>query len=381
MVVSKKLEIIMDLQDISKCYSCGKCTSVCPLSEISEFTPRLIAESWILDIDKEEVVSDIWECLTCARCYSICPMNVNFPEFIRMARTEFIKNGMEFEEAHFGIFSNIARLQTDEKLVGRSRHEIFDGLEIVDKGEILYWVGCSPFFDIVMDREYTNIPRNTVKILNHLGITPVILKNEKCCGHDILWNGDFDNFKKLAEINIKAIEESGAKIVITTCAECYRTLKYDYPRLIGPINFEVISFAEFIESKIRSNQLTFSYEFHYKITYHDPCRLGRHMKVYEAPRNVLKSIPGIEFIEMPRNREDALCCGVSNWHCNLQTKLIRIDRLKEADNTADIVITTCPKCKIHFDCLLNEKDNENIEKFNVKVMDFSTILAKALFLI
>ncbi|MBD3226940.1 MAG: 4Fe-4S dicluster domain-containing protein [Candidatus Lokiarchaeota archaeon] len=368
------------IEDISKCYACGKCTSICPLSQISDFTPRIIAENFVLELDKEEIVDDVWSCLTCASCSTICPMEVNFPQFIREVRKDFKKRGLGFEEAHFGIFSNISRLQTSN-YVGKPRSEIYKGLKIQKKGDILYWTGCTPFFDLVFDETYTDISRNTVRILNYLGIKPVILDNEKCCGHDLLWNGDIDNFKKLAKHNIKEIERAGVKTVVTTCAEGYRTLKLDYPDLVGSINFEVISFSEFLESRLKVKEVNFQYEFPYTVTYQDPCRLGRHMKVYEAPRNLIKSIPGINFIEMPRNRESALCCGVSCWHCNLLTKSIRMDRLKEADETADILITTCPKCKMHFQCLLNEKTDDLTKKYDVEVIDLSTFLARALFLI
>ncbi|MHA1311642.1 MAG: (Fe-S)-binding protein [Candidatus Helarchaeota archaeon] len=379
MVKVGKLEL--NIEDISKCYSCGKCTSVCPLSQISDFTPRLIAENWILNLNKDEIVKDVWNCLTCGSCVEVCPMNVNFPEFIRQARTEFLKQGIGFEEAHFGIFSNIARLQIKENYTGKSRHELYKGLKIKEKGDILYWTGCTPFFDIVLDRTYTNISINTVRILNYLNIEPVILKHEKCCGHDLLWNGDFENFKKLAEYNIKEIEKTGAKIVITTCAEGYRTLKYDYPRLVKPINFEVISFSEFIDKKLKVKELEFPYEFPYKITYHDPCRLGRHMKVYEPPRDIIKSVPGIKYSEMPRNRENSLCCGVSCWHCDILKKVIRMDRISEADEIAEILITTCPKCKIHFECLLDEKSEDLEKRYNIRIIDLSTFIAKILFLI
>ncbi|MHA1269249.1 MAG: (Fe-S)-binding protein [Candidatus Helarchaeota archaeon] len=366
-------------QDIYKCYSCGICTTVCPLSSISDFKPRIIAENWILGLNEVDIVKDIWTCLSCGSCATVCPMTVNFPEWVRDARLQSIQNGFSFEESHNGIFSAISRLMTNPDYIGKSRLDLFKDLKVSEKGEYLYFIGCLPFFEIVFDYPYTDIAKNAVNILNKIGITPVILKNERCCGHDLLWNGDIENFKKLGELNIKAIEATGAKTVITTCAECYRTLKLDYPKYFENVNFEVISFSEFIESEGIS-KLPFHYEFPYKVTYHDPCRLGKHLGVYDAPRNILNSIPGIKFSEMPRNRENSLCCGISSWHCNLLTKSIRMDRLNEAENVADILVTTCPKCKIHFECLKSENIEELSKKFKIEITDLPSLLIKALFL-
>jgi Fe-S oxidoreductase len=372
-------EINKIFEDIYKCYSCGKCTSVCPLSTLGDFSPRIVAENWILGLNKEKIKQDIWTCLTCGNCAIYCPMLVNFPEFVRNARLHFLdEEKFYFEESHHEIFSTISRLMANPNYIGESRFNLFKDLKVAETGEYLYFMGCLPFFEIIFDYPYTDIARNAVKILNLLDIKPAIIKNERCCGHDLLWNGDIENFKKLAELNIKAIENSGAKKIITTCGEGYRTLKLDYPKYFGKLDFEVISFSELIESRIRD--INFPYEFPHKVTYHDSCRLGKHMKVFEAPRNVIKAIPGIDYREMPRNRENSLCCGISAWHCNLLTKSIRMDRLGEAESVADIVVTTCPKCKIHFECLKNENVDGASNMYKIEVMDLPSLLTRALFL-
>ena len=234
--------------------------------------------------------------------------------------------------------------------------------------------------DITIEYNYTNIAISSVKILNYLNIQPQILKNQKCCGHDLFWGGDYENFKILGEQNIEAIENSGVERVITVCPECYRSFQLDYPRYVKKYSFKVISFAEFLEEQLEQGKLNFPYDFPIKITYQDPCRLGRHMGVYEAPRNVLKAIPGIQFKEMERNRENAICCGVSAWmNCNLYSKAVRMDRLEEAQRTADRLITNCPHCIIHFNCLKNEY-TESENKYTIEIMDFKEFIAKALFL-
>ena len=144
----------------------------------------------------------------------------------------------------------------------------------------------------------------------------------------------------------------------------------------GKIHLAFISYV--IPGKFEGdleNTKYFSYEranpeIPIKITYQDPCRLGRHMGVYEAPRNVLKAIPGIQFNEMERNRENAICCGVSAWmNCNLYSKAVRMDRLLEAQDTAERLITNCPHCLIHFNCLKNEYA-ESDKKYSLEIIDF-----------
>ena len=222
-----------------------------------------------------------------------------------------------------------------------------------------------------------------VRILNKVGITPALLTNEKCCGHDLLWTGDFKNFEELAKINVSKIKESGATRVVTACAECYRTIKKDYTELFGNLDFEVLHLSELLSELVANGELNFDVNLKREVTYHDACRLGRHMGVYEPPRKVIGSIPGTELVEMKRNRESALCCGASAWmSCDRYHKEVRMERLRDARRTgADLLVTTCPKCQIHWQCLASEKLATNPDEATMEMRDLAVLVAEAMNLI
>ncbi|MHC1591926.1 MAG: (Fe-S)-binding protein [Candidatus Helarchaeales archaeon] len=374
---------IPGFQVIKSCYQCGRCTGFCPLSAFGEFSPRIIAKELLRDSIPSK---KIWECLTCDLCSANCPMNIQFSEFILQCRQAF-KSSEDFSlnEAHSGYFSMLSEFMRSESIEPNRSLDIPGNLKHKKRGKILFFRGCLPFFNFdthlsELDMDYSLATRSVIRILNHLGIVPALTTKERCCGHDALWHGDLETFKQLARLNLKAIEETGAELVIFNCAECYRTFKIDYPRYFGRLSFEVISFPEFLEQHLdNTGKILKSYQ-KVKITYHDPCRLGRQLGVYEAPRNVLKGIPGVDLIEMENIKEQANCCGVSSWlNCTQKARIIREQRLQEAQRTeADYLITTCPKCQVHFKCLKKEFKEEEPEKFRIHVQDFAVFIAKLL---
>ncbi len=362
------------------CYQCGKCTGVCPLGDVSFYSPRILIHDALLGRTSESVTRRLAQCSTCDLCSSRCPMDIKISEFVREERHKLRDQGVIPEEAHFGIFSTLARLMATQKVKPNLNDYFTDEMEFSDSSKVLIFTGCMSIFETYFEYEYTEIAKSAVKILNYLGIKPQLLKGQVCCGHDLFWGGDYENFKKLGEQNIKMIEDSGAELVITVCPECYRTFQLDYPRFIKQPSFNVISFTEFLDRKRKEGVLDFPYESPATVTYQDPCRLGRQMGVYDAPRNLLKAIPGVKLKEMERNRENALCCGVSAWmNCNLYSKALRMDRLDEAQKTAELLITNCPHCLMHFNCLKNEYSETEL-KYKLDIMDLKVFIAKALLL-
>jgi Fe-S oxidoreductase len=211
--------------------------------------------------------------------------------------------------------------------------------------------------------------------------------NEKCCGHDILWaKGDIETFKKLAQYNVDLYRRAGVKTIIVSCAEGYRTWKIDYPNYTDS-DFEVLHFSEFFLRENILQGIRFPQENEIIVTYHDACRLGRlGGRLYDAPRDILKKIPGVKLIEMKNIRDDADCCGVSAFSCcNEYTRILRQNRIEDAVNTgADLLIVPCPKCLTHFNCYLSEPSlDESHRKLRdkIKVIDLATFIGKRLFLI
>jgi Fe-S oxidoreductase len=366
------------------CFECGMCTSSCPIVEQFPLKPHQMTRLTSLGAENLILSDNVLRfCLTCGKCQEYCPQNVDFIEFIRLARTLLIDRGIEIEETHEGILSIISKIQANRKVGMKLPADLVpEGYEISKTGKVAFFLGCAPILDIVFDYIGPNlmkIARNAIKILNKvLDKPPVVIENMKCCGHDALWKGQFDVFKKLAEHNVKLLNEMGIETVITTCAECYRTLKKDYPKYIDNVNFKVIHITELIADLLKNNKLEFKDKKSLKITYHDPCRLGRHMKVYDPPREVIKYMEerGVDFKEMERSRENSSCCGVSCFiNCNDMAKAMQFDRLSEAKNVANILATTCPKCQIHFNCILNEKKENSSEPLDLEVTDLTNLIA------
>jgi Fe-S oxidoreductase len=250
-------------------------------------------------------------------------------------------------------------------------------LKTSEKSEYFYFTGCLPYFEVIFDElkvPSLDIARNTVAILNHMGIKPIVSQGEKCCGHDLLWSGDWDSFKKLAVQNLKLIKESGAKKVIFSCPECYKTFKEDYLYIAPTLPFQTMHLTELVAEKVRSKELTLR-NVPSHVTYQDSCRLGK-LNIYQQPRDILNAIPELEFKEMERNREESLCCGTNSWiNCMSCNRQIQFARLEEAQRTgAEALITSCPKCQIHFRCALSSTDNT----MKINILDITSIISQSL---
>ena len=374
-----------DTKTLFNCFQCGMCTSSCPIGEIFPLNPHQMARLTTLGANKQILEENVLKsCLTCRTCQEYCPQGVDFIEFIKLARKLSLDQGFVYDEPHDGILTIISELQANQFNGFNLSSEFFpDEYKISKKGKVAYFFGCLPILDIVFDNleiDLMKIAQNAVKILNQvLDQPPVIIENIKCCGHDALWKGHFETFKKLAEYNVNEINKLGINTIITTCAECYRTLKLDYPKYVKNVKFEVIHLSELIANKIKKNEIEFSEAYNINVTYHDPCRLGRHLKVYNPPREILNKMEeyGVNFNEMDRNAENSPCCGVSCFlNCNDLSRVIQMDRLIEAKKVADLLITTCPKCQIHYNCLLNERDLKFFDGKTLEISDLTNLIAK-----
>jgi Fe-S oxidoreductase len=200
-----------------------------------------------------------------------------------------------------------------------------------------------------------------------------VSNNERCCGHDALWNGNVETFKRLAQLNLEAIRASGAKQVVFSCPEGYYTFKNYYPKYFGDLDFEPVHILDFLADKIQEGAVQFQ-AFNGSVTYHDPCRLGRLAGIFDAPRNLMGAVPGLELKEMARSRENGVCCGTSGWmNCSSCSKEIQLQRLNEASETGvNTLITACPKCQIHFRCAKSAFD------LKIEITDLYDLLAGCL---
>lgn len=370
--------------NVQYCLECGKCTSSCPIARTgADYSPRKTVERFQLGLENKILMgNNLWRCLTCYLCSKRCPSDVRYTEFIRTCRDMASNNAMEEHCTHGGLPLTVSKIMTNPKIKQKRLNWLSSNTKVSKNGDTLYFVGCLPYFDVIFSDfkpESIKIAQSTMRILNNVGIEPVILEDERCCGHDLLWAGDSKNFKKLAKLNLSLINESGASRVITSCAECYRTLKKDYTEFFGKPDFEVLHLSEFLSDLIEQGKLDFG-KFEKKVTYHDSCRLGRHMNVYDPPRKVISSIPRVELVEMERNKKNAACCGVSSWlACSRYSREMELERLREAKNTgAELLVSTCPKCQIHWKCLMSEGATANPEGNIIETSDLSMLVAEAM---
>jgi len=245
---------------------------------------------------------------------------------------------------------------------------------------IIYFAGCMATY-----RE-KNIAKTTIQLLKKLDAEFTMLgKDEWCCGSVMLRTGNIETVKQLMEHNVKAIRNLGADTIVTSCAGCYRTIKQDYPKYIGDLGFEVLHTPEFVlkfidDGKLKFRSISNSSKSNSiksnstKVTYHDPCHLGRHMNIYDPPRKVLQAITGLKLVEMPRSRENARCCGsgggVSSGYKDLSNQMADT-RIKDALSTnATILTSACPFCTY---ALKSATERANA-KDKLKVVDFSELI-------
>jgi len=366
------------------CYECGKCTGICPVARHdSSFSPRALLVKAVRGED-DELIADVnvWSCLTCKLCDTRCPAGIDYGALTKAVRAVVGRRGGEATCTHGGAVQSLTKIMTSKKLKQDRLGWVDDTMKVKKRGETVFFVGCAPYFEVLFDETGASpleAARGAVRLMNAAGVAPVLLPNERCCGHDLIWNGDVDNFRMLAGQNLAMLEEAGAKRVIVGCPEGYATLKNDYPEHFGELPFEVVHLTEFLADAIEEGLLSFEGNGEETtVTYQDPCRLGRHMGVYDAPRRVLQALPGVTLAEMPHSRERATCCGVGGFqNCTSFSKMIQADRLREAAGTgAGALVTACPKCEIHLGCAL--QDPTLREELGLRIVDLAVLAASRL---
>lgn len=330
--------------------------TACPVARVNkEFSPEKIAVLASGDPEHFLRSSAIWECLACGLCEELSAGAVDMSRFVREARILAAEAGSLGSETHGGLLMAAQRLDSTCAFGPKRAAWISDSLQVSrSKGEYLYWAGGAPFFAAALpDLQPTAVEsaRSALRLLNHLGIRPVVLDSERFSGHDLLWTGNVEAFRRLAERNLEAIRESGARKLIVSSPEDYYTLAVSYRETFGGLGFEVCHISELLAENL--SRLRFK-EWKAVITYHDPCRLGRGMLVYDPPRELLRAIPGVRLVEMEHARERSLCCGTSCWTgCNRYSKLMQLGRLREAAATgAATLVTSCWECALHFRCAM-----------------------------
>jgi len=378
-----RVEEIVAAHDVYACQDCGKCSSACPLTLAGKpFSPRRIASEVIAGhIDAPEVQKDIWSCLTCGLCYDRCPSAVNFAGFSRDLRHYLSTGGTSSLTAHGGFFQSLMRSMTSRDLPIRHWDWLPEDIQTDPGSKVLFFGGCAPYFDIFfrihLGVKTRDILVDSLRLLNFFDIHPALLDGERCCGHDLLWSGDRENFAKLARLNVEAFRDRGIEEVITACPECYHTLARDYPQQGIDPGVKVTHIFDLMEQQIDKGAVGFK-ELNKNITFQDPCRLSRFENRPDLPRKLIRRLHPASFHEMPEHGASAVCCGNSAWvGCDAFSKALQVKRLRQAHGTgSDLLVTACPKCQIHLRCAM--EDPFLGEELRMEMMDLTSVLAQTI---
>jgi Fe-S oxidoreductase len=345
------------------CYQCGKCDTVCPWNRVTTFSMRKLIREATFGLSETD---EIWRCTTCGRCPQRCPRGVKLIEVMVSLRRMATEYGL-FPPSVRPVRAVSAGLSDQGNPFGEEREARGDwakGLSVkafTEGMEVLYFPGCYPSYDARLKK----VAAATANILNKAGVDFGILgAKENCCGESIRKTGNEQLFKRLARENIKTFIENGVKKILVSSPHCYHTFKNEYPEF--KVNFEVVHISQYLFQLINEGRLKPTKEYGKKVTYHDPCYLGRHNGIYDEPREVLKKIPGLELSEMAESREDSLCCGMGGGRIWLETPMserFSNIRLQQAIGIgAEVLATSCPYCISQLeDSRLALKDSEVIQ--------------------
>ena len=371
-------------EGIYKCYQCGKCTSICPWFQVGfydfpvyrfslEAAMGMVASSE----DKDELAKEIdkiYRCVGCEACVDQCPHGIDTPKILRAARRLLVDFG-SYPEV---LKSTVQKIHNVGNPFGEPIEKRADWAKDIDVPEFqegmeyLYFPGCLPAYD----SRNQNVARATAKILQKIGISFGILGiKEHCCGEAIRRIGAEQVFKEVCNANIKEFSNSGVKRVLVSSPHCYTTFKYEYPEFGA--DFETLHITQFLSKLIDEGKIEPKKEFKKKVVYHDPCTLGRKNNIYEEPRNILKNIPALKFLEVENfNRNLSVCCGAGSgglwmeWDKDERIANVRLKQL--IDTGAEVIAVACPYCLQMFEESLKSM------KTDIQVLDVTEILFESM---
>jgi len=386
------------------CTECGRCQDKCPAWNTGKpLNPKLVitnlrdhmfAQADRLlggEGDEHSLVPDVidpdvlWSCTTCGACVEECPVDIEHVDAIIDMRRYQVLMESSFPSEAGVMLRNIENNGNPWGMSAAARTEWTDGVEfdvpvvtdhIPDDVDWLYWVGCAGALDDRARRSTQAIAR----VFHAAGVKFAILgPRESCTGDPARRIGNEYLFQEMAKANIETLDSAGVKKIVASCPHCFNTIGNEYPALGG--NYEVVHHSQLLGRLVAEGKLSPQDPVVAKLTYHDPCYLGRHNDVMDEPRTVLDAIPGVQRIEMARHGRRGFCCGAGGarmWMEERIGKRVNVERTDEALGTgAELIATSCPYCLIMLDDAVNQRRSEG-KANGVKVIDIAQVLADSI---
>jgi len=392
-----------DIISFDACTRCGRCVEICPSAGAGEpFAPR----DFILST-KEQVflrISDraektqgqdnvlepqmIWYCTTCLACLEVCPVYVATPDAVRQVRSKVVEEGTQVPPLLTQTLEKLYKYNNPWEASKKKRASWSQDLEIQDltrteeSDRLCYFVGCTT----ALDTRAQELARSFARIMEHVkNPFGTLGKKEPCCGDIARRVGEDGLFEEQMEDCLDLFQRYGIRDVVTSSPHCFHTFLNEYMAFQAlktfdeQVHFRVRHYSQVLSELIKAGTIRFEKPFNKKVTYHDPCYLGRHNQVFDAPREVITAIPGVQLVEMAHNRADSLCCGGGGgrmWQEGLDADIKMSEiRVQEAEATgAEVVVTACPLCLI---MLEDARKTAGLED-SLRVMDLNELVAMAL---
>ncbi len=361
-------------QTLKICIQCGTCTGLCPWNLVKEFSPRGMIRLAQLGLEGFESEA-LWNCVTCNTCVQKCPRGVQIIDVVRSMRALMNETGTipPSLRGPLGSLSSRGNPWGGERT---DRLKWAEGLELRPFGqgtEYLFFTCCTQAYD----PRNQKAARALVKLLQACEVDfGVIGEGENCCADACRKLGGEELFSRLAEGNLALFEQKGVQKLLVASPHCMNAFHKDYSQIGG--NLDVVHYSVLLANLLRQGKLEPKKDLHLKVTYHDPCYLGRHNGIYEPPRELIRSIPGVQLMEMKRHRDESLCCGGGGggiWMEVPSGERFSELRVAEAEETgAEVIVAACPYCVSMFEDALKTTGRSE----SMRVMELSELLLASL---
>ncbi|MDH4215218.1 MAG: (Fe-S)-binding protein [Candidatus Thorarchaeota archaeon] len=380
------MEISKYKDQIWQCGRCGYCgggfpEDRCPSKFLGKFESsaargKLLIARALMRGDMqptEELANRLYECTLCGSCEIICDtiIHLDLVEILEALRVDIAEAGFGPMPRHQKILDwiEVEHNPYMEKHADRLNWMTERGRH-AEHSDVLYFAGCTAPY------RQPEIAESSMQIMEAAGVKAFVAPEEWCCGSIAFRVGANKMGEKLARHNVDLFKSLRVKTIVTHCPGCYRTMKIDYPRILGDMPIEVFHFSEYLDELLNKGTLKLKGRIDAKVTYHDPCHLGKHAGVYDAPRRVLEAIPGLKLVEMERTRQDSWCCGAGGgMKSAFPDSAVKVanERIVEAEKTgAEYLVSTCPFCK------QNLKEASELRGEGLEVFDMMELLSKVL---